>query len=395
MSSPNLRPQKLIVLALSGFLIGLGAVALTVWLASAALGQAGTLIVDGLRDPRGMCWRTTATGEQLMIADGGGNTVQSWDSDRLRKFAGTGLRGYTGDGGPATAATLFTAMDVVCESSGAVSFTDYQNDAVRRVATNGTISTVYKAGANTLPWGLGVRSDGALMDAEFATNLVNGLTTLGPNIIAGLPGMHGYNGDGGDATLAKLFSPIDVVGDSFGGVYIADYNNQRIRYVTPSGMIQTVVGNGFAGSTGDGGPVSGAQVSYPQGLNLDATLGLCFFESGSTKIRCIKSGRIDTLTTMAVVGNIMASGLLIHAGSAYVSQQSVGRVMCAFGTCPQPMLLGGATATPVIATATIPSTATAAPATRTPTPRPPSPSPSATPSGPPLCVPGCIVPTCP
>src|SRR5262245_43979300 len=92
------------------------------------------------------------------------------------------------------------------------SLPDYLNDRVRRVTTSGTISTV-------------------------AGN-----------------GQPGYAGDGGPATAAKLFSPVGVVVDSAGNLYIADLDNNRVRKVTPGGVISTIAGTGVAGFNGDGTP---------------------------------------------------------------------------------------------------------------------------------------------
>ena len=128
--------------------------------------------------------------------------------------AGNGTAGFTGDGGPATAARLKKPGGVALDAAGNLFIADTWNHRIRKVTPGGVISTV--AGNGTL----------------------------------------GFSGDGGPATAAQLNYPSDMAVDAAGNLFIADTGNHRIRKVTPGGVISTVAGNGTAGFSGDGGPAT-------------------------------------------------------------------------------------------------------------------------------------------
>src|SRR5262249_43599938 len=151
--------------------------------------------------------------------------------------AGNGTSGYSGDGGPATSAQLNVPFGVAVDGAGNLYIADLRNSRIRKVTTDGLISTV--AGNETT----------------------------------------GYSGDGGPATSAQLNSPNGVAVDGAGNLYIADYSNNRIRRVTTDGLISTVAGNGTRGYSGDGGPATFAQLSGPAGVALDAAGNLNIADS--------------------------------------------------------------------------------------------------------------------
>ena len=140
-----------------------------------------------------------------------------------RSPAPAGTAGFSGDGGPATAAQLNLPYGLAVDAAGYVYIADLQ-DRVRRVGPDGTIVT-----------------------------------------IAGT-GVKGYSGDGGPANAAQLFTPRNVAVDATGNLYIAEFEGHRVRQVTPAGAIATVAGTGVAGLGGDGGPATLAQDStFPPG----------------------------------------------------------------------------------------------------------------------------------
>ena len=144
--------------------------------------------------------------------------------------AGTGERGFAGDGGPATAALLNGPFDIAFDRDGNLYFSDTFNHRIRRVdAATGIISTI-------------------------AGN-----------------GEAGYSGDGGPAIEAALNEPYGVVVDRAGNVYTADRLNRRVRRIAArSGIITSLVGTGEAAYGGDGGPASRAGLTEPNGLAFDA-----------------------------------------------------------------------------------------------------------------------------
>ena len=139
----------------------------------------------------------------------------------ISTVAGNGSAGYSGDGGAATAAELNEPLGVTVDASGNLYIADYVNNVIRKVTPSGIIGTVAGNGTG------------------------------------------GYSGDGGAATAAELYGPVGVAVDASGNLYIADYFNNRIRKVTPSGIIGTVAGNGTEGYSGDGGAATAAGLYYP------------------------------------------------------------------------------------------------------------------------------------
>jgi sugar lactone lactonase YvrE len=205
--------------------------------------------------------------------------------------------GYTGDGGAATSAELYYPYGVAVDSKNAVYIADYAEHVIRKV-TGGTINT-----------------------------------------IAGIGGLLGYSGDGGPATAALLYDPSAVAVDAAGNVFIADTNNCRVREINAAtGIITTIAGNGGCAFTGDGLAVANG-VAYPQGLAVDANDNL-FIGDYSNRVRWVSPNGI--MTTIAGTGSAGYSGdggsataallseptgvALDSAGDVLVSDYNNGRV---------------------------------------------------------------------
>lgn len=153
----------------------------------------------------------------------------------ITTVAGTGARGYSGDGGPVAQALLNNPFDLAFDAGGNLFFADTFNHCIRRIdARTGTIATV----AGT--------------------------------------GERGFSGDGGEATHALLNEPYGVVVDRGGRIYFADRQNRRVRRVDARGIVTTLAGDGSGKFSGDGGPAAEAGLAEPNGLALDATEGKLF-----------------------------------------------------------------------------------------------------------------------
>jgi sugar lactone lactonase YvrE len=192
-----------------------------------------------LSEPSGLS--ITPTGD-LYIAESFGHRIRlvPQGANGITTVAGTGERGYAGDGGPATEAALDTPVNVVADQSGNFYIVERFGQRIRRVDRNGTITTV--AGTGT----------------------------------------QGYDGDGRPATETKLNNPMDIAFDTDNALYIADTFNHRIRRVDPvTGILRTVVGTGVEGTTGDGGPATFARIAFPNGLFIDE-IGTIYLPRGIT-----------------------------------------------------------------------------------------------------------------
>jgi len=189
-----------------------------------------------------------------------------------------------GDNGPATSASLYNPSSVAVDTSGNVYITDQYHRIVRKVNTSGTITTV-----------------------------------------AGVENTRGYSGDNGPATSAQLDSPKALAIDASGNLYIADQYNYRIRKVNTTGTITTVVGNGTAGFTGDGGLATSAQLDSPAGLAFDMSGNLYITDQGNLRIRKVNTS--GTITTVAGNGTAGSTGDGGPATSAQLSLSVDGIVV--------------------------------------------------------------------
>jgi hypothetical protein len=254
-----------------------------------------------------------------VAADGGGNLYISDLGSLIRKLnlngiittvAGTGVSGFSGDGGPAVSAQI-SVISLAADNLGNIYIADGSGCRIRKVSTLGIITTV--AGNGTCGFSgdggqaISAKISAISVAADSSSNIyiadgsnrirkinVSGvITTIAGN------GTLGFTGDGGPAISAQISPGAVAVGN--GNVFFADGNGTRIRKVNSSGVINTVAGTGTGGFSGDGGPATSAQI-YAEGLAAD-TLGNLFIETDSfpgaagDRIRKVNSG--GTISTYA------------------------------------------------------------------------------------------------
>ncbi len=239
-------------------------------------GDEGPAAQASLNSPTGVC--TDAAGN-LYIADVGNYRIRKVDtSGNITTVAGNGVEAGTGDGGPATQASMYVPIRCVVDSKGNLYVADQSGQKIRMINPAGIISTFAGTGANAGPRSLGT-----------------------------------YSGDGGPAGDAGLNNPTAITVDSAGNIYFSDQYNQRIRKVDKNGIITTIAGNGSAAYSGDNGPATSAALNYPGGLVADQNGDIYFADDLNYRIRKISGGTITTVAGNGGQGFAGDSGPAIQA----------------------------------------------------------------------------------
>jgi uncharacterized protein (TIGR03437 family) len=259
----------------------------------------------------------------LYIADYGNNKIRKVTAATgiITTVAGTGIYGYSGDGGPAASAQLSSPSGVAVDGSGNLYIADTYNSVIRMVAAATGIITTVAGGGSAFPGNGGPATsalvrypDGVAVDGS--GNLYVGDTsnrlrkvTAATGIITTVAGSGGspYSGDGGPATSAQLSGPYSAAVDGSGNVYIEDHGNQVIRKVTAAtGIVTTVAGNGTQGYSGDGGPATSAQLN-PYCVAVDGSGNLYIADYSNSVIRKVTAAT-GIITTVAGNGTHGYSG---------------------------------------------------------------------------------------
>ena len=255
--------------------------------------------------------------------------IDDWANARIRKLstngiittvAGNGTVGYSGDGGPATAAQISAAYITISDAAGNLYIGDRFNNCVRKVNTLGIITTI--AGTGTAgfsgdggqatnaelngPYGVALDAIGNFYISESTNNRIRKVNTSGIITTIAGNGTQGYSGDGGQATNAEFNNASCMAFDANNNLYIADENNNCIRMINNLGIINTIAGNGTATYSGDGGQATAAALYMPIGITIDA--------AGNIYIADTHNYRIRKVNTAGIISTIAGNGTLGFSG---------------------------------------------------------------------------------
>lgn len=285
-------------------------------------GDGGPATAAGIGIPQGVAVDSSGN---LYIADGS-YRIRRVDavSHTITTVAGNGEPGFSGDGGPATAASLYGPSAVALDGSGNLYISDSGHERVRRVdAKTQIITTVAGNGGSNffgegwsatnvsiVPTGIALDGKGNLYIADPVNLRVLRVKATGQHNITTVAGngSYGFSGDGEPATSATLNAPVGVALDGSGNLYIADRDNNRVRRVdAKSQVITTLAGNGTRGFGGDGGPAAAASLNNPQGIVADGVGNLYVADTYNLRLRRINLAN-QIISTVAGNGTPMFSG---------------------------------------------------------------------------------------
>ena len=277
----------------------------------------------------------------VVVDDDGNIYVSDRSNDRIRKvnskgiistIAGNGIDGYKGDSGPATKAQLSRPFGLALDKKGNLYIADRGNNRVRKVNPQGIINTVAGDGSFFFmgdngpayrasiagPTGVAVDDEGTLYIADRNNNRIRSVDTQGMIRTVAGTGQQDYNGDSELARDTALYLPFAVTLDTNGKLLVVDRSHYRIRLVDPRrGSVKTVAGNGLKMFAGDGGPATGAKLSFPHGIVVDKKDNLLISDKGHYRIRRITpDGVIHTIAGNGTRGNI-GDGLPAMEASIY------------------------------------------------------------------------------
>ncbi len=255
----------------------------------------------------------------------------------ITTIAGSSSSGFSGDGGPSTAAQVLSTNSVATDAAGNVYIYDLYR--LRKINTSGVINTVAGIGApgsggdggpataaQIEPGAVGCDVSGNIYLC--AGNKIRKITTSGIITTIAGTGSAGYGGDGGAATAAQFNNPTSLTIDGAFNIYIADAGNHRIRKINTSGIVTTIAGTGAPGFSGDGGSATAAKLNGPYAVAFDGGGNVIIADNNNFRIREINTAGI--ITTIAGTGTAGFGG---DGGPATAAMINSVRGICTDWTC--------------------------------------------------------------
>ncbi|MCP9485244.1 MAG: hypothetical protein MSC30_05260 [Gaiellaceae bacterium MAG52_C11] len=265
-----------------------------------------------------------------LLADTQNNRIRKISAAGIiTTVAGTGSAGYSGDNGAATSAKINNPRGVAALPDGGFLIPDTNNHRVRKVSAAGVITTVAGTGVQgfsgdggpatvaklSIAFGVAPTADGGFLLIDAGSQRIRKVGVDGIiDTVAGT-GSTGYSGDSGPATSAQLYNPHNLAALADGGFLIADASNERIRLVAADGTISTLIGDGIRGYSGDGGPAAAARISVPKAVGVSPSGDVLIADEQNNRIRFVGSVVAPVNTAPPIVAGTAREGQTLSAAA--------------------------------------------------------------------------------
>jgi len=276
--------------------------------AGSCSGDGGNATSAALYYPYGVA---VSSSNEIYIADTGNHRIRKIStSGIITTIAGTGIASFSEDGGLATKATLNNPRGIAVSSSNEIYIVDTGNQRIRKISTSGIITTIAGTGTASFsgdggnatsaslsdPYGVAVSSSNEIYIADTGNHRIRKISTSGIITTIAGTGIASFSGDRGYATNATLSHPHGVAISSSNEIYIADTTNQRIRKISASGIITTMVGTGIASFSGDGDYASNGVLNNPYSIAISSSNEIYIADTYNHRIRKIFTSGISGIS---------------------------------------------------------------------------------------------------
>ncbi len=261
--------------------------------------------------------------DTVWIADQGNHRLRFDDDGEINTIAGNGSNSiFTGDGEAATSVPLNLPHGLALDSAGNLYVTERGRSRVRKISPSGVIGTLAGSGTGgfadgtgtaalfNAPRGMAIDATGTLYVADASNHRIRAISPAGVVTTIAGTGTAGYNGDGINATLAQLNTPVGIGVSSGGDVYATELTGFRVRKIS-GGLIATLAGTGISGYSGDNGPATSAQLRTAVGVSLDYMNASYIADSTSQRVR-----KVDLSGNIATIAGNGSSGTSGDGGAA-------------------------------------------------------------------------------
>lgn len=287
----------------------------------------------------------------LYVADMYNNRIRKINlTGYIETIAGSGVGSFSGDNGPASAASLYSPFSLTFDTIGNLYVADEGNHRIRKISSTGIITTFAGNGTNGFSGDFGPATSASISVYGLCTDRYNNIYFCDNNRIRRIDavsgvittvagdGLSGYYGDGSSATAAEFFFPQQIKINKFDDILVTDVDNNRIRLINSNNIISTIAGTGAGSFNGDNIPAILTNINSPRGIAVDTCSDFFIADNGNHRVRKVSfpqcnylyAGDLDPKSSITISPNPAVEYLEINnikANSEFILQNIIGKVV--------------------------------------------------------------------